>query len=63
MTEDVLNKTYANGWWSDSGGGTVGYSEEWSYWNQDTNAFTALEVTTYGGGPIASGQCSLYGLN
>ena len=32
------------------------------YWNSDTNAITGIEVTASGGN-IASGTCSLYGMN
>lgn len=39
---------------------------EWhgaNYWNNDTNPITGLEVAAAGGGTIASGTCSLYGMN
>ena len=34
-----------------------------AYWNSDTNPLTGVEVVANGGTTIASGTCSLYGMN
>ena len=60
------SSTYKNMMWQEAGGingsSDYYYTAGTAFWNNDTNAITGLEVTVSSGN-IASGTCSLYGMN